>query len=645
MTLFTTNLEGLITYVNPAFARLFEVSDRQELLNQPLLSDQFWVNPNERSLFMDAYAAMTFESPELALRSVKGRDLHVTVFSTFVTDGHGEINGRQGIVYDLTERREAKKQQEKLTQHLEKAEEGQEIAENANNLKSQFLANISHEIRTPLNAVIGFTEGIIQCDSVDKIHNHARTILQESNHLLQIINQVLDHAKIEAGKIDLEHRFIDLSQLIQDLSSTTSVLVRKKNLELRMAIDEGIPEYIMGDELRLRQILINLTNNAVKFTENGFIEIGLGLGETQAGQQHLRFSVTDTGIGIAPDKQQVIFETYRQADDSTTREFGGTGLGMAICRKLVELMEGQIGVESEPGKGSTFWVTIPFEPCETPTKAEEMALLSENCDYEPPSIDPARILVVEDYEPNQDMMKMHLSEVGHSVDIASDGKQAVAMCEVNCYDLIFMDVQMPVMNGYQATQRIRSGTSARDLPIIALTANAERDTQRTCLEVGMNDVITKPIRRKALLNTAGRWLNMSGGKPESSFESDASDSECSTVSMNDPLDFADALRQFRGKQEILVKTINKFLAAAETQIRVLDEAVEKGDREILYQEAHKIRGGAASLTAMPLAAAAQALEEIALAGTSESIAEQLVELKSRYAQLKQHVELDCFSQL
>ncbi len=240
---------------------------------------------------------------------------------------------------------------------------------------------------------------------------------------------------------------------------------------------------------------------------------------------------------------------------------------------------------------------------------------------------------------------MHLHEVGHSVDIAADGKQAVDMCKANAYDLIFMDVQMPRMNGYQATRCIRSGTSAcRDIPIIALTANAEGDTQRTCLEAGMNDVITKPIRRKALLNTIIKWLNVSEGKSESYHEPDATDSECPTVSAQSPLDFTEALRQFNGKQEILSKIITKFLAAVESQIHGLDEALEKGDRETLRREAHKIRGGAANLTALALAAAAEALEEIAPSGTPESIAEQLVELKRQFEQLKQHVEGGCLSQ-
>ena len=532
-----------------------------------------------------------------------------------------------------------KRADENLLKAKEEAEKAKEAAENANKAKDQFLANVSHEVRTPLNAIIGFAEGIIESDSIETAHSYAETVLNESDHLLALINEILDHAKVEAGKIDIEYHSFDMSKLLESVISFAHALVKENGLRFHVSVDDCVPQYIKADFLRLRQILINLVSNAVKFTEKGSITIRVELPKANESHSNLRFSVIDTGIGISKDKQAAIFESFTQADGSTTRKFRGTGLGTSISKKLVELMGGQIGLQSEPGKGSTFWFTIPFDPCDAPSKDEQLPLPTENYAYEPENIRQARILVAEDYEPNQDVVKMHLGNAGHTLDIAEDGKQAVVMCEENCYDLILMDVQMPEMDGLDATRCIRSGNSpCRDIPILGLTAGAEGRIRQACVEAGMNDVVIKPIRRKPLLNAINKWLSPSSEDLQPGSDTNLSNTEGVTKQTDAaPLDFEEAVREFGGNRELFNTVIGKFLDKAESQIQLLKEALEKQDSETLRKEAHKIRGGAGNLTAMQLAMAAERLEKLAQSGKLDEAAEQLVQLEKEFDRLKQFV--------
>ncbi|MBN1491297.1 MAG: response regulator [Phycisphaerae bacterium] len=381
-------------------------------------------------------------------------------------------------------------------------------ADAANRAKSRFLANISHEIRTPLNGIMGFTELILEADAMDDVQRHAHYVLRESDHLLALINDLLDHAKIEAGKLTLELHPIDLGELLESTISSAAFRAHTKGLKLDLVTADGVPHHVMGDPLRIRQILSNLVSNAVKFTEEGSVTVKVELLETQANRATLRFSVIDTGIGIPEDKRDLVFRSFTQADESTTRRFGGTGLGTTIARQLAERMGGQVDFDSVPGKGSTFWCTLPLEVCESSLVSSELVAASAPTD-EPRT---GRILVAEDYPTNQEVVLQHLRAAGHHVTIVADGTQAIAACETDAFDMILMDIQMPTLDGLDTTRCLRAGqTPAANIPVIGMTAHADARSREQCIAAGMNDVITKPIRRRVLLAAIQHWLAQSAG--------------------------------------------------------------------------------------------------------------------------------------
>jgi PAS domain S-box-containing protein len=511
-------------------------------------------------------------------------------------------------------------------------------AERANRMKSQFLANISHEIRTPLNGILGFSESILSLSDVPAIHRQAETILRESEHLLELINQLLDHAKIEAGKLELECLPFALDSLLESIVSGTHSQAWKKQLELRMEIDDSVPRYLMGDPLRLRQVLLNLVNNAIKFTHAGSVSVRIEPVIVEEDWATLRFSVIDTGIGIEPEKQKTIFESFSQADDSTTRRYGGTGLGTAICKELVGLMGGEMDLQSEVGVGSTFWFTIDAPLC-SPEEIEK-ADCDRDEDLAEPDASihrPLKILVVEDYPTNQEVLRNFLSAAGHEVRVADNGRIAVEACRHELFDLVIMDIQMPEMDGLTATRIIREEIAPREkLPIVALTANAEIDTRLGCLEVGMNDVVTKPIRRKKLLSTLVAWIlpdAVAGDAFEQTPES-IDETAPSEAAAGEPLDLEQAVEEFCGDRELVAAVIGGFCDEVRRQIPAIEAALRAGELDEVRAQAHKIKGGAANLTANPLSEAAAAAEQFAAAGQQELLEPALETIRAEFDRLE-----------
>jgi PAS domain S-box-containing protein len=376
-----------------------------------------------------------------------------------------------------------------------------EAAEQASQAKSDFLASMSHEIRTPLNGVLGYTDLLLNNPALDADQRRVAERIQTAGEaLLTIVNDVLDFSRIEAGQVELEPQPFAPATLVDNAISIIKPLADHKQLDLVVHLDKTLPQRVVGDQDRLRQILLNLLNNAIKFTPQGEIRLAVR-GSTRDSACSLHFSVSDTGIGIPVDKQDRLFQQFSQIDGSIRRQFGGTGLGLAISRRLVELMGGRMGVSSDLGQGSTFWFSLSLPVVHSEPPAPPAAVPA------PLPCRPGRILLVEDNEINLEIARAILEGVGHEVDVAHDGSVAVMSVQRKTYDLVLMDIQMPVMDGMSAARHIRAleGAASR-LPIIALTANVLPQQIRAFEEAGMNDHIGKPFKREAILAAVDRWL-------------------------------------------------------------------------------------------------------------------------------------------
>jgi len=498
--------DGKITFFN-AFAQKFFGYTEDEILGRNVMGT---IVPERESTGRDLAVLIddiTQHSEKYSynenenMRS-NGERVWVAWTNNVIKDRDGRVVEILCIGNDITDKKRAEEENIRL---FNEARQAREEAENADKAKSAFLASMSHEIRTPMNAVIGMTDLTLQTDIAPDQRKNLQIVKDSAHHLLNIINDILDLSRIEAGKIKLDNTDFDLDSLLRSIVSIFKVQTDRKELFLNLDRAD-VPQYVRGDPLRLRQILINLIGNAVKFTETGGIT--LKVEHLKSGSRPisdfkspgsditLLFSVTDTGIGIPGDRQEMIFENFSQADHSTTRKYGGTGLGLSICQQLAELMGGGIQVESEAGQGSTFSFTAVFRA------GDKNNVRSDDQDETPiisaHAAQPLKILLAEDNPVNTLLARSFLKQMGHSLTTVADGKEALTALDENnsTFDLVLMDIEMPEMDGLEATRRIREGEAGeenRQIPVIAMTAHALPEFRKKCKAAGMDDFITKPV--------------------------------------------------------------------------------------------------------------------------------------------------------
>ena len=504
----STALDGVVTSWNPGAARIFG-HRASEMVGRPLAGIiPFDLLDEERELLAKIKRGERVSHFDTVRLDKHGRRIAVSVSVSPLTDAAGQIVGASSIARDITERRHAEDALRRANEQarearIEDAQQARADAESANRAKTEFLAVMSHEIRTPLNSITGFVDLLTNSTELTPQQRRYAGLVKTANAaLLTIVNDILDFSKVEVDQLDLEQQPFSPSALLQDTIGIVVPSAREKNLPLDCIIERGVPKRLLGDHARLRQVLLNLLNNAVKFTDRGSITVNVRPQLMTDGRQGVRFSISDTGIGIPAGKHHRLFKPFSQADSSVSRQYGGTGLGLAICKRLVELMGGEIGIVSEVGQGSSVWFTICLPEVSGPAEEPDMEASAEEG-----ARSQARILVIDDIDTNLEIVEAYLQDNGYHVECVSSGPEAIQLLGSARYDLILMDVQMPFMDGIAATKRIRAlAAPIRDIPIIAMTGNVMPQQVRTCLEAGMNDHVGKPIERAKLCSNVRRWL-------------------------------------------------------------------------------------------------------------------------------------------
>ncbi len=519
-----------------------------------------------------------------------------------------------------------------VTYQIQQYRNLRDAALEAARIKSQFLANMSHEIRTPMNGVLGMAELMLKTDLTPQQHEFGRVIFNSANHLLTIINDILDFSKLEAGEMHLQALDFDLTDCLQTVIDVLSSQAEVKGLQLTALIDPQVPRLLQGDPVRLRQILLNLLGNAIKFTDVGEIVVQVNSlepvtpkGENLSPTVRLLFSVRDTGIGISLQGQKKLFQSFTQVDASTTREYGGTGLGLAICKQLVEMMGGEIGVESEAGKGSTFWFTAQFNQAAidhwTEYQPSTVGILPDSPLHPRVTTDnKLKILVAEDNLVNQQVIVNQLQILGHEADCATNGEEALAMLAQHDYDLVLMDCQMPVLDGYTTTQQLRrmEGKDSHTV-IIALTANAMPADREQCLAAGMDDYISKPVSLDALQAVLQRWITVkqraeeaegSGEAGEVGGEFIANSREPVTLRAESvpPVDLRRLNEVMRGNRARQRRLLEIFIQNTQTELEGIRNAIATSDGLTLGQKGHRLKGSSANVGVNYIATLAAELE-------------------------------------
>lgn len=634
--LYVTNYNHVITYINKTAQDLLGYEEKEAILKDPhYLFHCHHKNNYLKKTDCKLHLIMAHQNSYTGEETFKKKDgtiIPIEIAAKTLLKA-GEAIGNVVVFRDITER----KQTENKLIELRKA------AESANQAKSQFLANMSHEIRTPINGIIGSVELFKDKKLTSEQTELLKIIEASSKNLLGLINDILDLSKVEAHKLELSIKPFNLKDELNDIVRIVSPSITLKNINLLQKYDDKIPEVVKGDALRIRQIILNLINNAIKFTDKGSITVEVNaIAQTDTAIK-LKIAITDTGIGIPQSKLDRLFKPFSQTDASITRQYGGTGLGLTISKQLIQLMNGDIQVTTEENKGSTFSFDILLQ---LPTN-DEIAIMTSNqthqVDHDITFDQDIKILMAEDNLVNQTIAKKIFSTLGLQIEVVENGSEAIKQLSQRQFDLVFMDVQMPVMDGYSATKAIRDSNSTvmqHDISIIALTANALSGDRDKCLAVGMNDYMSKPFTKQELKNMLVKWLKNSVKIKTSSINTEI-DTDSTTQSIHkkhaanhifDPNIFIAMLGI--DDQDILINIGQLYLKDTPQQLEAIKQAIIQDNREQVSKLAHRLKGSSRSIAANAIADTACEMEKHAESLSNEELYELFKKMCEDFEDLK-----------